>query len=196
MTALSQSYIRVMTLMKDKKTDEAAQEFRTGMAATVRKLYSEAASAYPQRYSGKIAEDAWSEWSAQLYQKTRKAEDALKKGDAEAAAKLLPELREHVYALHEKTQTRKANDYIYAFYRKAEGDKVQIADLASLAAELDKAQPSLKAKSEAEAYGKAKAEWSGKVEPILKDGKIQRGEQKELQNASEKFYEAFGIQFE
>lgn len=194
--ALSLSYVKTTDLVQAKQVPDAAREFKTGVAATVRKLYTEVASAYPKRFENKIEAEDWADWARLMYVKTRKIEDALNKGDAAAAARLLPGLREHFYALHVETKSRKANDYIYALNKLVQGSEIDAADMESLKSALEKAPPSIKAKAQAEDYTKARTEWASKVDPILSDSEVKPEELKPLRDATRKFYKAYGIQFE
>ena len=193
MTALSDSYIKSLDLLQKKKTEDAAKEFSQGFVATVKKLYSEAASTYPARFS-KV--DDWCTWTKNLYVLTRQAEDSLGRGKKKEALGRLARLREHFDTLHVKAQVRKTNDYIYAFRRMLEKGKTEAKQVSGLLNALDKAEPSAKAKAKAEDYAKARAEWSKQVATAMEDGKILKRKLKKLRASTEKFYREFGIQFE
>lgn len=195
MKVLSGCYVSVTSLMNEKKMSEANQEYKTGFTPTIKKMYSEVASTAPTRFA-KVESEAWSDWMRQFYIKAVKTGESLIANDTAGAGKGLAGLREAVYTLHTQAGMKKSNDIIFAFNKKAASEKPEDAELVKLAAELDKADPSLDAKAKAEAYAKALAEWKTAVAPILKDGKVEPTELAPLRQASEKFYKAFGIQFE
>ncbi len=191
--ALSGSYEKAMGLLESKDIKSAAAEFHTHFVPTIKKLYSEAASVYPTRFS-KI--DDWCAWTKQLYETSLKTEKAFQEGDTEKAAALLPSLREHFHALHSKTQTQRVNDAIYAFRAAAATAQPSADELKKLKEQLEKAPPSTKVAGDAEGFAKARTEWTSKIDAIFEDGKIDPGELDGLRAATESFYRAYGVQFE
>jgi len=195
MKVLSGCYVVITDRMDEKKIGEAAQEYKIGFSPTIKKMYTELSSTAPARFV-KINSEDWGDWIRQFYIKTSKTGTALTESNADEANKGLAGLREWVYTLHEKAGLKKSNDVIFAFNKMAASEKPADAELVKLAAELDKAGPSLDAKAKADAFAKAKAEWKTVADPILKDGKVAPAELAPLRKASEKFYKAFGVQFE
>jgi hypothetical protein len=51
MIDLGHSYPKTLSLLEQGKLDAALTEYRTGCLASIKKLYSEAASTYPVRFS-------------------------------------------------------------------------------------------------------------------------------------------------
>ena len=193
MKSLSDSYAKTLDLLKSNKSQEASQEFATNFVATVKKLFSEVENTYPPKFS-KIND--WCTWVKQLYRMTVTADKMLKKGDIENSMKMLSMLREHFYNLHMETKTEKTNDYIYAFYVGANKDTQDLKELKSIQEQLDKAELSVKAKSNEKDYKKAKSEWLSKVGELLKADTIASEALTSLRQVTEKFYNDFGIQFE
>lgn len=61
---------------------------------------------------------------------------------------------------------------------------------------VEKAEPSAKAKANAEVYEKAQKGWLASVDKILEDNEINQDEMDSLRKETEKFFNEFGIQFE
>lgn len=195
MADLNQSYAKTAELLKAKKTAEAAEEYKAGLGSTVRKMYAEVASTTPARFT-KLSSDDWSEWARTLFVQMRKTEDALNNGQNGTAAKGLTTLRDHIFQLHEKSQTQKSNDLIFIFNKKVNGFWIQGADLSAIRTNLDTTTSSAKATADPAAYAKAKAEWAKVADPILKDGKVGLFERGSLRKATRKFYDEYGTQLE
>jgi len=193
MKSLSDSYVKTLDLLKSNKSQEASQEFATNFVATVKKLFSEVENTYPPKF---LRINDWCTWVKQLYRMTVTADKMLKKGDIENSMKMLSMLREHFYNLHVETKTEKTNDYIYAFYVSTNKDTQDLKELKSIQEQLDKAELSVKAKSNEEDYKKAKSEWLSKVNESLKADTIAPESLTSLRQVTEKFYNEFGIQFE
>jgi len=193
MVSLSASYEKTVELLDANKTQEARDEFRTRFVPTVKKLYTEAPKTYPTRFS-KIND--WCSWAKGLYTMSLSADKVLAGDDAAASKKMLVGLRAHFYGLHRETQTLGVNDWIYAFSLAVAEAKSAPEVLRGLRDKVEKAQLSVKAKGDAGAFNTAKAQWLGTVDPALKDGVIDATELRALRTATEKFYRAFGMQFE
>ena len=201
--ALTQSYAKTHDLLAQHKTAEAAQEFNAGVGATVRQMYSETSVLAPQRYAA-LDPDQWSSWMRRLYIQTRQAEKALAQPDQAAApaakqadpATSLTALREHFFALHEKTGKHEANDLIYAFYRQSLGGKPDAARLKQLADSLVQLPPPGKTPEQTARFEQAMKSWNARIEPILADGKITSDEAGQLRQAAGKLYRQYGIRLE
>ena len=193
MVSLSESYIKTLSLLEEGESAEASREFNRGFVPTVKKLYSEAATTYPTRFS---RVDDWCAWTKQLYIFTRRAENAFRDGQTEEALEKLSSLREHFYALHVESQTQKSNDYIYDYLVKTRAEQPAVDELNSILILVGNAEPSAKASADLEAYEKARSTWSDRVAPLLEDGAIVPGEIEMLRQVTEEFYRDFGIQFE
>lgn len=195
MGLMSEGYAGTLGSLDAGKAEEASRLFKRRCVQAVKKLYAEAAETYPVRFSG--AEDYdWCAWTRQLYVLTRRIEDALEQGRLDEAIERLPGLREHFYGLHVEAKTLKANDHIYAYLRELLDDAPSLDDLVEIQEFLSKAEPSAKALAEGEAYERAKSRWTEAVGVIVDDGAIDSAELPALREASQRFYEEFGIQFE
>lgn len=161
--------------------------------ASVKRLYSEAGSTYPVRFS---KAEHWCVWTKKLYVLSRQTEEALKVRDAKKALKLLEQMRGHFYALHKETETFHCNDLIYAFRAEAAKSEPSEEQLQGIVRRLEKVEPSCVARKKPKEYAKAKDAWKKAVAPLLNDGRIDSAEQDSLHKASEAFYRAFGIQYE
>jgi hypothetical protein len=193
MVSLSASYAKTMELLDANKVREARDEYRMRFVPTVKKLYTEAPKTYPPRFA-KIND--WCSWAKGLYTMSLAGDKVLAGNDVAASKKTMEGLRAHFYALHRQAETLGVSDWIYAF-RVATADAKPTADvLRGLRDKIDKAQLSVKAKVDVEAFRNARAEWLGKVDPILKDGTIDAAELTALRSATEKFYRGFGTLFE
>jgi len=193
MSRLSEGYLKTLDCLDKGNLKQAELEYRKGYMASVKKLYAEAGSTYPLRFS---KADHWCVWTKKLYVLSRKTEEALKKKDSEQALELLEQMRRHFYQLHEETGTFHCNDVIYDFYTEAAQTKPSKEQLQKIMKQLEKAEPSCIAKEKAEQYGEAKSAWQTAVTPLLNDGEIDSSERDSLIKASEIFYRAFGIQYE
>ena len=192
MSAMSEGYVQTLDSLERGGSPDLTFEFRKGLVVPVKKLYAEAAETYPVRFS-KVND--WCAWTKQLYILTRKAEDALAQGRMEDAKQDLAALRDHLDALHNETGVIKSNDRLYAFWKALNADTPDLERLKALRKAIEEAEPSAKAKAEADAYEKAKSEWSTQVAPLLDGGALQPEQVKELRERTKTFYRAYGIQF-
>jgi len=199
MLQLSEGYAVTLSLVEEGKTEEAYDVFREDFVAPFKKLYSEAAEIYPLRFS-KIEE--WCKWTKRTYIWTRKTEDLLKGAegggevDREEAVKYLLVLREHFYVMHREAKILKSNDYIYSFYKELLADEPELAALKAARDALDRADPSMKATAESDAFATAKSAWLGNVAPILDGPALAPAQLDQLRTSTGPFYRAFGMQFE
>jgi hypothetical protein len=193
MDRMAVSYLKTLVLLEDDKTEEATLEYRKGYLASVKKLYAEAGSTYPLRFS---KAEHWCVWTKKLYVLSRRTEETLKTGDTKKATGLLEDLRGHFYALHKETKTFHCNDLIYQFRTEAAKKEPSTEKLRAMVKHLEKTEPSSIAKKKAKEYDEAKERWKEAIAPLLEDGQIDSSEHASLRKASEVFYRAFGIQYE
>jgi uncharacterized protein (UPF0335 family) len=193
MNRLGEGYLKTLDCLDKGNLKQAELEYRKGYLANVKKLYAEAGSTYPLRFS---KAEHWCVWTKKLYVLSRQTEDCLKKQEAEQALELLEQMRRHFYQLHEETATFHCNDVIYEFYTEAAQSKPSEEQLQKIISRLAEAEPSCIAKEKAELYAEAKSAWQTAVNPLLNDGEIDSNERDSLLKASEVFYRAFGIQYE
>lgn len=192
-STLSDSYEKTQAHLEANRVKEARDEFRTRFVPTVKKIYTEAPQTYPTRFA-KIND--WCAWVRTLYATSLTAERALAGNDSAKAAGLLAALRDHFYNLHRETETLRVNDWIYAFVTAANTGTPAVGELKKMRDSVDKAELSVKAKANGDAFGKAMAEWQATVDAALKDGSLEASELQSIRTASEAFYRAFGVQFE
>lgn len=188
---LNTSYASTVNLLDQGKVKEAAAEFHANFAQAVKKLYSEAPSTYPERFS-KI--DDWCSWIKNLYVTSAKADKALAAGNGAEAKKLLGSMRDSFYKLHQETQTQKAPDVAYAIYLESLKDAPDAAAIKALDAKLAEAKPAASAKSGE--CANARAEYDKAVAPLLSDGKLDASELPALRSAAKALYKSCGMQFE
>jgi len=193
MDRMASSYLKTLVHLEDGKMEEATLEYRKGYLANVKKLYAEAGSTYPLRFS---KAERWCVWTKKLYVLSRRTEESLKARDSKKALGLLEESRGHFYALHKETKTFHCNDLIYAFRLEAAKAQPSEEQLRAAARGLEEAAPSCLAKQKAAEYAEAKDMWKRVIMPLLDDGRIDPSEQGPLKKSSETFYRAFGIQYE
>ena len=193
MDQMASSYLKTLVCLEGGKIGEATLEYRKGYLASVKKLYAEAGSTYPLRFS---KAEHWCVWTKKLYVLSRRTEEALKAQDSKKALKLLEESRGHFYALHKETGTFHCNDLIYELRMEAAKSQPSEAQLQAVVKKLDQAAPSCIARKKAEAYAEAIDAWKKAIAPLLDDGRIDPSEKYALNKASEVFYRAFGIQYE
>ena len=193
MDRMAASYLKTLVLLEDGKTEDATLEYRKGYLASIKKLYAEAGSTYPLRFS---KAERWCVWTKKLYVLSRRTEEALKAGDTNKATGLLEDLRGHFYALHKETKTFHCNDLIYQFRDEAAKKEPSAEKLKVVVERLEKTEPSFIAKKKSKEYSEAKEKWKEAVAPLLEDGQVDPSEQASLRKASESFYRAFGIQYE
>ena len=193
MNRLSEGYLKTLDCLDKGNLKQAEMEYRKGYMANVKKLYAEAGSTYPLRFS---KAEHWCVWTKKLYVLSRQTEEVLKKQDSEQALKLLEQSRRHFYQLHEETATFHCNDLVYEFYTEAAEPKPFEKQLQNIMKRLEKAEPSCIAKEKAKLYAEAKSAWQTAVTPLLNDGEIDSSERVSLRKATEVFYRAFGIQYE
>jgi len=203
---LSGSYVRTLQLQESGRTDEASVEFQERFFTEIKKVYSEAACTAPKRF---VDSKDWSAWLRRVYALSVKTNKSLRaaanppEGSSEAitkaredAANGLRALRSCFHVLHSDTKTLKSNDYIYGFYEEVMKETLEVGELKTLRAAMDKAELSVAAKADVEAYQKAKAEWAAEVDPIFSDERIDRSERDLLRTATEAFHRAYGERFE
>ncbi len=193
MDRMASSYLKTLVSLEDGKVAEATLEYRKGYLASVKKLYAEAGSTYPLRFS---KAQHWCVWTKKLYVLSRRTEVALKAKDSRKALGLLEESRGHFYALHKETGTFHCNDLIYAFRTEAAKNRPSEQQLQAAFKGLEDAEPSRLARKKAKEYAEAKNTWKKSIEPLLDDGRIDSSEQTPLRKSSEAFYRTFGIQYE
>ncbi len=193
MVKLSESYVKTSDLLADGKTEDAAKEFSTNFVVTMKKLYSEAAETYPLRFS---QIDEWCKWTKRVYIWTRRTEEALKARKREDAEKYLPLFREYFYVMHEESKVLKSNDHLYAFQKELTGESPSADALAKAKTAFEKAEPSMRAKAEPEAFESAKKAWLEQVGAVLQGGSLGSEQLEALRVATGTFYREFGIQFE
>ena len=193
MNRLGEGCSKTLDCLDKGNLKQAELEYRKGYLANVKKLYAEAGSTYPLRFS---KAEHWCVWTKKLYVLSRQTEEALKKQNSAQALKLLEQARRHFYQLHEETGTFHCNDVIYEFYTEAAEPQPSEEQLQKIMKQLAEAKPSCIAKEKAELYVKAKSNWQTAVTPLLNDGEIDATEKDSLLKASEAFYRAFGIQYE
>jgi len=198
---LSGSYVKTVRLLEAGKTVEAAAEFQQGFLTEVRKVYSEAACTAPKRFVG--SKD-WSAWVRHLYalsvkadRSLRQASDPLEAADARTAASKeamndLLALRRHFYVLHADTNTCRVNDYLFRFYEEVMKDVPAASELKAIRAAMEKAELSVKARTDAKAFQLAQTKWAAEVDRILADGAIRPPELAPLRTATEEFHRAYG----
>ena len=169
MSRLGEGYLKTLDCLDKGNLEQAEQEYRKGYMANVKKLYAEAGSTYPLRFS---KADHWCVWTKKLYVLSRQTEEVLKKRDSEQALELLEQVRQHFYQLHEETGTFHCNDLVYEFYTEAAEPKPFEKQLQQIMKQLEKAEPSCIAKQKAEQYTEAKEAWQKAIAPLLADGEI------------------------
>lgn len=190
---MSKSYVATLDLLEDGEQAQAYEEFRLRFVPTVKRLYSEAARVHPVRFTGI---DDWCAWSRKLYVLAQKAQDTMEAGDFEEAKLLLGDIRYHFYALHDQTNTRKANDIIFAFQRYLEGDAPDAAQLDALREEMASAAVPAAAGSRKGEFEAMRAKWVKKADGALTNDGIRRFRRRGLRKATERFYEDFGLLLE
>jgi hypothetical protein len=193
MDRMASSYLKTLLGVEEGRLEQATLEYRKGYLASVKKLYAEAGTTYPLRFS---KAEHWCIWTKKLYVLSRQTEEALKARDSKKALALLEQARGHFYALHEETGTFHCNDLIYAFRTEAAKGEPSQEQLQQIVERLDKAEPSFVVRKKSAEYTEAKDAWKRAITPLLVDGRIDSSEQTSLCKASEAFYRAFGIQYE
>jgi hypothetical protein len=203
---LSDSYVRTLRLQEAGETSEASVEFQEEFYTEIKKVYSEAACTAPKRF---VDSKDWSAWLRRVYalsvktNKSLRAAANLSEGSPEAIAKArkdaasgLRALRSCFHVLHTDTKTLKSNDYIYGFYDEVMKETPEVGALETLREAMDKAEFSVSAIADVDAFQEAKAEWASKTDPILADGRIEPSERCLLRRATEVFHRAYGERFE
>ncbi|MCP4452265.1 MAG: hypothetical protein GY809_12450 [Planctomycetes bacterium] len=195
MMDLGRSYSKTLSLLEQNKPDEALAEYRAGCLASVKKLYSEAASTYPVRFS---KAKTWCVWTKKLYVLSVKVEKALRATQTKQARTLLAEMRTHFYLLHEETLTFNCNDWIHAFHMELAKDTPSVAELKKIMTQFDQAKPCLLAqdKNVAHLYDLARDSWLKTVTLILKADELSDEDLTALRDASGPFHKMYGLQFE
>jgi hypothetical protein len=195
MMDLGRSYSKTLSLLEQDKPDEALAEYRAGCLASVKKLYSEAASIYPVRFS---KAQTWCVWTKKLYVLSVKVEKALRAKQSKPARTLLAEMRTHFYLLHQETLTLNSNDWIHAFHVEVRKDTPSMPELKNIMSKFGQAKPCLLAqdKNVAQLYDLAKDTWLKTVTPILKVDTLSDEDLTTLRDASGPFHKMYGLQFE
>jgi hypothetical protein len=193
MVGLSTSYAKTLDLLDNNKGKEAREEFRSQFVPTVKKVYTEAPQTYPPKFS-KI--DDWCAWVKDFYIMTLKAEKALGSSNPAEARKLLAGIREHLYKLHQETETAAVNDFIFALMSATAKEKPSAQELKALRDKLEKAKLSVKAKSDGDAYVRACKAFLASMDKVLQDQAIDDAELAELRSATASMYRSYGVQFE
>lgn len=193
MGRMASSYLKTLVSLEAGKLEQATLDYRKGYLASVKKLYAEAGTTYPLRFS---KAEHWCVWTKKLYVLSRQTEEALKARNSKKALELLEQARGHFYALHKETGTLHCNDLIYVFRTEAAKGEPSQEQLQQIVERLDKAEPSCVVRKKSAEYAEAKDTWKKAISPLLDDGRIDSSEQISLHKASETFYRAFGIQYE
>ena len=193
MDRMAASHLKTLVFLEEGKIKEAMLEYRMRYLASVKKLYAEAGSTYPLRFS---KAEHWCVWTKKLYVLSRRTEETLKAGDTKKATGLLEDLRGHFYALHKETKTFHCNDLLYQFRTEAAKKEPSAEKLRAMVKHLEKTEPSWIIKKKAKEYAEAKGRWKEAIAPLLEDGQIDSSEHASLRKATEAFYRAFGIQYE
>lgn len=192
MKTMSTSYAKTQDLLTAKKQKEAIAEYSTNFLPTVRALYGKANATYPVRFAGVVE---WCGWVRNLYALSAKAGKSLPE-IPEEANKQLEALRQHFHNMHIEAKVLKSNDFIYAVRMELAKKKRSDIRIKALIAALDKAAPSMAVQAKAKDYAKAKAAYTIVADPILVDKVISPEELVAMKAATEKFYKAFGREFE
>lgn len=192
--SLSEGYRETLSLLEQGKTGEAGPRFKKDFVTVMKRLYSEAAEIYPVRFDKKIEE--WCVWTKALYKLTLGIDKAFDKEDVKRAQELLPEIRKQFYDLHREAGLRKVNDYVYIFLMMLDQEKAKTEHLKAVLESLDKADLSVKAKANADEYNQAKASWLERTGPILEGDSLGADQREQLREATESFFQAFGVQFQ
>ena len=193
MSALSESYVATLSLLDNGDVQSAASQFESNFVAVSKKLYSEAASIYPLRFS-KMKD--WCDWTKRFYSLTRKTQTALGNRQTEEARSLLSDLRGHFLFLHTASTTQKSNDYIYAYLLETRADRPETMELAWLQTLVEFGKPAAKARASPTEFAKAESAWSDQIALVMRDGSLEDGELELLRVATARFYRDFGVQFE
>lgn len=195
MIDLGRSYTKTLSLLEKDKPGEALTEYRMGYLASIKKLYSEAASTYPVRFA---KAKAWCVWTKKLYVLSVQTEKALRAKKVKQVRELLAETRQHFYLLHEETETLNGNDWIYAFHEELGEKAPSVAALKKIMTQFGQAKPCLLAqdKNVQPLYDLAKDAWLEAVTQILKAKTLSDTDLATLREASGRFHKAYGLQFE
>lgn len=193
MQSMSVGWAQTSALLDEGKTAEAALVFRKDVAATVKKLYSEAGDTYPVRYGQKV--ECWSAWAKQVYVLTRKAEAAFAENDAAGARKQMMALREHFYTLHAESDLLGANDHIYRFMALLGENEPSLASLRETEDLIRHADAAPRTGANTDGFTSARDAWLAAVSPML-EGDWTPEKKAQLRDATLSFYQAYGVQFE
>jgi F0F1-type ATP synthase gamma subunit len=193
MNKLAESHLNTLNHINDGKLEQAESEYCREYMANIKKLYSEAAKTYPLRFS---KAEHWCVWTKNLYKLSRQTEEALKARNSEEALKLLEQIRQHFYSLHQETKTLHCNDLIYEFRKEATKSEPSAEQLGEIIKRLEKAEPSRIVKKKPDEFTTAKNEWQNTITPLLDNSEIAPSERDSLRKATETFYLKFGIQYE
>jgi hypothetical protein len=190
---LNTSYPKTLELLSAGKAKEAYEEFHANFLQAVKKIYSEASTTYPARFS-KI--DDWCGWVKGLYVDSARADKALAVGQCEDASKSLAALREDFFKLHMKTGMLQVNDIAYAIRIEAVKDQPSADEIRNLSAKLADAKPSSKTRTTPAEFAGARGRFLQAVNSLVSGNKIESAEIKPLRDAADQLYKAFGIEFE
>ena len=189
----SESFVKTVTLLNQSDVKGARKEFSDNFIPAEKKLYEKLAKTYPLRFKKMTG---WCDWIFALHHITKQANAALSSGNIRKARVFLDKLRKQFFILHYKSDQRKCNDHILAFYISAHRPKPSVSNLKITRDLLRNCDLSLKAKSDPDRYHKAVKEWAEKVDPILASGQLNDEKLKTLREATDKLYFEFGIPFE
>lgn len=195
MIDLGRSYSKTLSLLEKDKPKEALAEYRAGCLASVKKLYSEAATTYPVRFS---KAQTWCVWTKKLYVLSVKVDKAIRAKEVKQAQSRLAEMRTHFYLLHQETLTLNSNDWIHAFHEEVGKDTPSVAELKKIITQFGQTKPCLLAqdKNVAQLYDLARDNWLKTVTPILKADTLSDEDLTTLRDASGPFHKMYGLQFE
>ena len=193
MATLSDSYARTLALMDKSDLGAASAEFNGRFVPAVKKLYSEAASTYPVRFS-KVKE--WCDWSKTLYKQTLLTAKALQSKKQTDAQQNLQEIRQLFYKIHAEAELLKNSDYIFLFKSMVGKDNPNAEKVTSIIKMIEGAAPSVKTKAEPDAYKQALTSWKDQVAEIIKDNSISPDELTKLRTITESLYRQYGVQFQ
>ncbi len=190
---LTEGYAQTLLLLEEDQPDEAIQQYRTGVAFTVKQLFSEAADVYPLRFEGAVC---WSDWTRQLYRLTIRTEQAFAAGKLEEAVVLLTELRRHFYELHRQCNSVKRSNALFAVMDVMNMEDAGAQAIAEAVELLLRADSSQEAEEEDDAYQQARDHWLAQVRPALAHTPFTDNDRLVMRQATAPFYKAYGLRFE
>lgn len=193
MSIMNASYQKTLDSLGSGNQKQASDEFHTAFTPAVKKIFSEASQAYPERFKGV---DDWNAWVRGLYVTTMKADKALSAGNADQANSLITSLRESFYTLHDQAKILQANDIVFALETEAQKATPDASRIKSLTEKLSRSDLPPKAHGSADDFSKAKSNYTTKVKAIVADQKIDGTELPGLRSATQTLYKAYGTQLE